>query len=320
MKRFAITLLSCALSIGTLTSVNAAEPKTAESTPKGEIIFLNYTQAELDRNYDQGAWAPNLGQILKRYDARSELARQRLGKPETIAYGDDKVETFDLFRAKTEKAPVHVFIHGGAWRAGKAGSYHFPAEMFLDNGVSYIGLDFGNVQDIGLDDMTAQIRKALAHIHKNADKLGIDPNQIYISGHSSGAHLGGVILTTDWSKLGVPQDIIKGATLISGMYDLKPVRLSARSSYVPFTDDIENTMSAQRHLDQINTPVILAYGGLETDEFKRQTKDFADAMKKANKPVELIFSEFTNHFEIMDDFGNPYGPVSAAALKQIKGK
>ncbi|MGE4126385.1 MAG: alpha/beta hydrolase [Pusillimonas sp.] len=320
MKRFAITLLSCALSVGTLTSVNAAEPKTAELAPKGEIVFLNYTQAELDRNYDQGAWAPNLGQILKRYDARSELTRQRLGKPETFAYGDDKVETFDLFRAKADKAPLHVFIHGGAWRAGKASSYHFPAEMFLDNGVSYIGLDFGNVQDIGLDGMVAQLRKALAYIHKNAEKLGIDPKQIYISGHSSGAHLGGVILTTDWSKLGVPQDIIKGATLISGMYDLKPVRQSARSSYVPFTDDIENTMSTQRHLNQINTPVILAYGGLETDEFKRQTKDFADAMKKANKPVELIFSEFSNHFEIMDDFGNPYGPVSAATLKQIKGK
>ncbi|WJJ94971.1 alpha/beta hydrolase [Neopusillimonas aromaticivorans] len=211
-------------------------------------------------------------------------------------------------------------MHGGAWRAGKASSYHFPAEMFLDNGVSYIGLDFGNVQDIGLDGMVAQLRKALAYIHKNAEKLGIDPKQIYISGHSSGAHLGGVILTTDWSKLGVPQDIIKGATLISGMYDLKPVRQSARSSYVPFTDDIENTMSTQRHLNQINTPIILAYGGLETDEFKRQTKDFADAMKKANKPVELIFSEFSNHFEIMDDFGNPYGPVSAATLKQIKGK
>ena len=320
MKRFAITLLGCALSLGTVTSVTAAEPKAATEAPKGDIVFLNYTQAELDRNYDQGAWAPNLRQILQRYDTRSTQTRERRGNPETIAYGDDKVETFDLFRAKADKAPLHVFIHGGAWRAGKAKSYHYPAEMFLDNGISYAGLDFGNVQDIGLDGMVAQIRKALAYIHKNAGKLGIDPDKIYISGHSSGAHLGGVILTTDWSTLGVPQNIIKGATLISGMYDLKPVRMSARSSYVPFTDDIENTMSTQRHLDRITTPIILAYGGLETDEFKRQTKDFADAMKKANKPVELIFTEFSNHFEIMDDFGNPYGPVSAAALKQIMGK
>lgn len=79
-------------------------------------------------------------------------------------------------------------------------------------------------------------------------------------------------------------------------------------------------MSTQRHLDKIHTPVILAYGSLETDEFKRQTADFAKAMQAAGKPVELIKADLFNHFEIMDDFGNPYGQVSTAAIKQIKGK
>ncbi|QIM47841.1 alpha/beta hydrolase [Pusillimonas sp. DMV24BSW_D] len=315
MKRFAIVCLGAALCFGSAVYADDHGAK-AKADAQGEKVFLNYTQAELDKNYNQGEWAPNIRQILQRYGARSETARERLGNPEKLSYGDSEVETFDLFRAENEKAPLHVFIHGGAWRAGKAAGYHFPAQMFLDNGISYAALDFGYVQDIGLDGMAEQLRNAIAWMYKNADKLGIDKDRIYISGHSSGGHLGGVLLVTDWSKYDVPADVIKGATLISGMYDLKPVRLSARSSYVPFTDELEDAMSTQRHLDKINTPVILAYGGLETDEFKRQTQDFAKAMKEAGKPVELIFAEHYNHFEIMDDFGNPYGLVSAAALTQ----
>lgn len=319
MKRLAIAFLGAALCFGTAAFAdNHGAKEKADS--QGEKVFLNYTQAELDKNYNQGEWAPNLRQLLQRYGARSETARERLGAPEKFSYGDSEVETFDFFRAKGEKTPLHVFIHGGAWRAGKAAGYHFPAQMFLDNGISYAALDFGYVQDIGLDGMAEQLRSAIAWMYKNADKLGIDKDRIYISGHSSGGHLGGVLLITDWSKYGVPDNVIKGATLISGMYDLKPVRLSARSSYVPFTDKLEDAMSTQRHLDKINTPVILAYGGLETDEFKRQTQDFAKAMKEAGKPVELIFAEHYNHFEIMDDFGNPYGLVAAAALKQASGK
>lgn len=310
IKRIAVAALSAAL-----LSVPVA---TMAETPKDAPVFMNYTQAQLDHNYTQGEWAPNIKQILQRYDMRSEVTRQRLGAPEHFAYGDSKVEGLDLFRAKAAKAPLHVFIHGGAWRAGNASSYHFPAEMFVHAGISYAALDFGKVQDIGLDGMTAQLRKAMVWIYKNADKLGIDRDRIYISGHSSGAHLGGVLLTTDWKAQGVPADIIKGATLISGMYDLKPVRLSVRSSYIPFTDAIEDAMSTQRHLEKIHTPVILAHGSLETDEFKRQTDSFAQAMQAAGKPVELIKAKFYNHFEMMDDFGNPYGLVAAAALKQVK--
>jgi len=58
------------------------------------------------------------------------------------------------------------------------------------------------------------------------------------------------------------------------------VRLSARSSYVKFTDDIEHSLSSQRHLDKLNTPVIVAHGTLETPEFQRQSREFAAAWRR----------------------------------------
>ena len=153
-------------------------------------------------------------------------------------------------------------------------------------------------------------------VDPGAGEFGGDARRIFVSGHSSGAHLTGVALVTDWQKeFGLPANVLKGGLLISGMYDLKPVRLSKRSEYVKFTDAIEQALSSQRHVDKLNAPIIVAYGTQETPEFQRQGCEFAAAVKTSGKTVELIVGEGFNHFEIQETFGNPYGIAGRAALK-----
>ena len=101
------------------------------------------------------------------------------------------------------------------------------------------------------------------------------------------------------------------------MYDLKPVRLSKRSKYVKFTDEMEQELSAMRHLDRLHTPLVLSYGTYETPEFQRQSRDFAAAVKAAGKPVELLVGEGYNHFEMLETLANPYGLLGRAVLKQM---
>jgi arylformamidase len=116
----------------------------------------------------------------------------------------------------------------------------------------------------------------------------------------------------------LPADVVKGGVLMSGMYDLKPVRLSKRSEYVKFTDEAEQALSTQHHLDKLNTPIIAAHGTLESPEFQRQTREFTAAVKAAGKPVQLIVAEGYNHFELPETFGSPYGLLGRAALEQMK--
>ena len=144
------------------------------------------------------------------------------------------------------------------------------------------------------------------------------PNALYLSGFSSGGHLGGCVVITEWEKQGLPRDILKGAVLGSGMYDLKPVRMSARSSYVKFTDEMEQALSAMRHLDKVHTPLVLTIGLLETPEFQRQSRDFAAALTKAGKPVKLIAAKGHNHFEMGESLSNPYGIMGRAAMEMMK--
>jgi arylformamidase len=115
----------------------------------------------------------------------------------------------------------------------------------------------------------------------------------------------------------LPANAIKGGLVISGMYDLKAVRLSKRSKYVNFTDEIEEALSSQRHLDKLSAPIVVAYGSQETPEFQRQSREFAAAVKAMGKPVELIVGEGFNHFEMQETIGNPYGIGGRAALKMM---
>jgi len=287
---------------------------------KSAKVWLDYDQETLDKVYNQSNYAPNIKTVISRYGSNSELTRTRLGKPKRLSYGDADIEAFDLYAADQHNAPIHIFLHGGAWRAGDANGYGFLAEPFVANGAHFLIPDFTNVleHDGNLMPMTEQILRSIAWAYQNAESFGGDKNRIYISGHSSGGHLAGVAVTTDWeNEFNLPPDIIKGAVLISGMFDLKPVRLSSRSNYVAFTDEIEQRLSPQRHLDKLNTPVVLVYGDLETPEFIRQTKDFAAAAEKAGKPVQLIEGPGYNHFEIAETMANPYGIAGLPALAQM---
>jgi arylformamidase len=284
---------------------------------KGPPAYLDYDQAALDAAYDQAAYAPNREQLIKRRIRDSELTRLRIGEPERVAYGPADIERLDIYRAGRAAAPVFVFIHGGAWRSGRSKDFAAPAEMFLAAGAHYVVPDFAWVQDVGgsLMVLADQVRRAIAWVYDNAARFRIDPTQLYISGQSSGGHLAAVALTTDWPRdFGLPMDIIKGGMCISGMYDLTPVRLSARNAYVAFDDATVAALSPIRHLDRLHAPLVVAYGTCETPEFQRQNREFAAAVKAAENPVQLLVGENYNHFELPETLCNPYGLLGRAAL------
>ena len=197
------------LGVATAVLVSAGSALTQQPAPaqpgsrvKGPRVWLDMDQAELDAAYDQSVYAPNLQQIVKRYATNSEGVRTRLGAPQRYAYGATAIEGLDIYMTKHPNAPINIFIHGGAWRVEVAKNSAFPAELFVHAGAHYVVPDFAWVQDVGgsLTPMAEQVRRAVAWVHRNAKSFGGDSNRIYVSGHSSGGHLAGVILTTSLSE------------------------------------------------------------------------------------------------------------------------
>lgn len=302
-------------------SVLAVESEHTAAAKKGPLVWLDLDQAELDAAYDQSKYAPNQALVQARRLVLSQRARAALGEPLRFAYGSSGIEALDVYRTKQANAPISVFIHGGAWRNGRAADFAYLAEIFVHAGAHSVILDFTNIDAVqgNLMIMARQVRSAVAWVYKNAARFGGDPNRLYVCGHSSGGHLASTVVSADWKKdFGLPGDILKGALLCSGMYDLKPVRLSARSNYVRFTDETEQELSALRHLDRIACPLLVAHGTCETPEFQRQARDFAAALAAAGKQHELLVGEAYNHFEMLETLANPYGLLGRAVLAQMR--
>lgn len=317
----AATFVVAAGDMVTARQVQNHMPPGLAPKPKGPLVFLDYDQEELDAAYDQGPWAPNQAELTKRNMQKSEAAIARLGSPRRLAYGATEIERLDLYTTKRPGAPINLFIHGGAWQGGNASYQAYQSEMFVDAGAHFIALDFNNVLETNGNLMTLadQVRRAVAWVYRNAASFGGDPNELYVSGHSSGAHLAAVVLTTDWRRdFGLPVDTVKGGLCASGMYDLYPVSLSARNRYVNFTTELIDALSPQRHLDALTAPVIVSHGTLETPEFRRQNREFAAAVKAAGKTVEFIVLNGYNHFEAQESLGNPYGLLGREVLRQMK--
>jgi len=314
-----------------------AQNRTTPTPPhKGEgktgpLVWRDMDQRALDRAYDQAVYAPNRDQVLGRIAAASERARKVLGAPQRMAYGPSEHERLDIYPAAAASsiaasggaegggAPVNVFVHGGAWRGSSAAECAFTAEALVGAGAHAVIIDFIATGDTAgdLTPIHRQVSRALAWVWRNAASFGGDAERLFVSAHSSGAHLAACALTTGWREEGLPSGFCKGALLIGGMYDLAPVRRSSRSTYVAFTDAVEQSLSPIRHIDGLATRLILAHGIAESPEFERQTRDFLAAVTGAGKPADLLVGEGYNHFDLFETLANPYGLLGRARLRQM---
>jgi arylformamidase len=281
-------------------------------------VFLDYTQDELDRAYDQRAWAPNAAEVIQRFATASAEVRTRVSRQADLRYGPTADETLDVFPAAAGNAPMLVFVHGGAWRGGHKDDYSFPAETLVGAGACYVALNFANIPAARLPEMAAQVRRAIAWVHANARTFGGDPERLYLSGHSSGAHLAAVALTTDWTALGRPGSVVRAALCVGGMYDLRAPLLSARSAYVQVSREEEDQLSPRRHVDRIRCPVVVAHGERESPEFKRQAAEFSAALAATGPGSELIVGPGLNHFEMLETLRRPDGLLARVALRQMR--
>jgi arylformamidase len=296
---------------------NAAFGSALKSTEAAKV-WRDLDQAALDAAYARPYGAPNFEQVIKRMALSSALMRERIGEPQEFSYGASKNEKLFYYPAKIANAPLHIHVHGGGWQQRKVESILFPAEAFINAGIGFAIYDFTSVDESNgeLAPMLTQVSGGLAWLARNARELGGDPDRLYVSGFSSGAHLAAMAMIADWSGCGFANNPYRGAFLASGIYDLRPLRLAAPFSYLGITQEIEERLSPHHHAYQQNIPLVLACGTCEPPEFNRQTRDFAAALRTAGKSVQCIVAEGYNHFEVMEMFGNPYSPLGRALIAQ----
>jgi arylformamidase len=284
------------------------------------LVFREFDQAALDRQYNNQANVDDPRRYLDWYAPASEAARARVAHLADVAYGHLPEQKLDIFmppgHSRSDRRPVVAFLHGGAWRAlGLKGS-SFPAATFTERGALYVAIGFALMPAAGsLDEMVWQCRTALAWLATEIAGHGGDPERIYLIGHSSGGHLAGMVVSTDWARhFSIIKPVVRAAVLVSGLYDLEPVRLSYRNEMLKLDRAAEIRNSPCRNLPKRGPPLLVVHGEHETAEFRRQAQDYAALWKRRHGNCESIELAGLNHYETIESLTDPASTLSQRTL------
>jgi arylformamidase len=287
-----------------------------DAGPEG--VFRGYSQAELDAQYNAAGTVPSVDPYFADYLAGSAKLRDELEHERDVAYGPHERERVDFFPAQRPDAPLFVFIHGGYWRRMDSSYFSFVAGPVVRAGGAVAVLTYPLAPADSLDTIVASVERAFAFIAANATtRLNASPHGIVVGGHSAGGQLSGMLASMDWPARGVDASIA-GVFGISGLYDLEPVRRSNVNDWLKLDEAAAARHSPSRHVPPLRTALVAAVGADETDEFRRQNRDFAALWQSAGYPARVIELPGHNHFSIVRELGNPSARLTGELLDALR--
>ena len=235
---------------------------------------MNYSRlsdAEINRQFMPRLAVPDHEAWLADHAEVSETARRTLPCHLDFAYGDTALQRLDIFPAARGPAPVLVYFHGGYWRALDKSTYSFLALSLAPAGIATVLVNYDLCPAVTLDDIVGQAIASLAWVHRNGAAYGCDPQRLYVSGNSAGAHLAAMALAQEWSARGLPADLVKGACCITDIYDLAPVLRIDANAEIRLEPEMVARNSPLSLPLPAKPPVIVAVGGDETPLWIKQS-------------------------------------------------
>jgi len=213
-----------------------------------------------------------------------------------ISYGQSQGERIDVFPAVESNSPIFVFIHGGYFRALDKRQYSFIAKPFVRRGCTVVSVNYDLAPKVRVKEIVDQNIKAFLWIYQNISRWNGNPQNIVLCGHSVGAFLAAKILEYEWDQQ--IRHGISGVVLLSGLYDLTTMRQSYLNKSLRLSEeDVEVLSPMFGHVE--NFPhALIAVGENETDEFIRQSKDYAKKVEAANLSYEFMLLKNKNHYTV----------------------
>jgi arylformamidase len=212
-----------------------------------------------------------------------------------------------------------VFIHGGYWQGSDKSQFSYLAQGFIPAGITFAAVNYSLAPEVGMDEIVHQGRKALTWVWQHAEEFGYNSDRIFVSGHSAGGHLASLLASTDWPNFdsGLPPDLIKGICAISGIYDLEPIRRCYLNAVLEMDEETSKRNSPINHLPELEIPMILSVGGLETEAFQRQSEEYAARLQSKRFPLEVVAMPGFHHYSVVDELANPASPLNQAVISLI---
>lgn len=269
-------------------------------------LYRGMDRATLDAAYNNRAAVPTFPATSAERAAISNEVRARRRLHADLRYGAGARERLDFFPADQPDAPVFVFIHGGYWQASDKESHSFLAEGPLARGFAVALIEYTRAPEATMDQIVAEIDRAMGWLHAHVAELGGDPQRLFVSGHSAGGHLTAMMLG---------RHPIAGALPISGLFDLEPIGLCYLNDLLRMDAAMAARNSPQLHLPTQCPPIVVTVGAAELPELYRQSEEYAAALDAMDAPVQWLPLEGHEHFSILSEIERPDGLLCEALVR-----
>jgi len=283
------------------------------------VLYRDFeTQEELDEQYKVADTVDDFEIYKQFYIETSRDVREELDSYLDVSFGPSLAEHVDIFPADEPDAPVLVFIHGGYWHSLTSKDFSFVARGPVSAGITTVVLNYELAPKVTIDEIVRQSRAAVVWIDDNISNYGGDRSQIYVAGHSAGGHLTGMLLATDWEDdYGRSPGIVKGATAISGLFDLEPFPYTWLQPKLQLTWGQVRRNSPLRHIPDSAPPLIITYGEQEPSEMQRQSDAFLKQWRDAGHEGKHVVQSGDDHFSAIDGFLDTNSPLLSSIFEQI---
>ncbi|KAL2089842.1 hypothetical protein ACEWY4_014530 [Coilia grayii] len=235
--------------------------------------------------------------------AGTEKARSICQTLLDVPYGQGEDEKLDVYmpHISSPKCPLLIYIHGGYWQFLSKEESGFMAVSLVPKGIAVVAVDYSIAPKGNMDLMVSQVQESVVSIIQQYSHI----SGLYLCGHSAGAHLVAMILSADWSKYSVTPEI-KGAFLVSGIYDIVPIVSTSVNEPLKMTKEVALRNSPIHLVQQLKgsagTDVVIAVAEHDSPEFRRQSKDYFKVLESMGVRVTFENVPNTDHFDIMEKF------------------
>jgi acetyl esterase/lipase len=240
-----------------------------------------------------------------------KAAKPGVAGPQESAVGGGDLEAGDVV-----PPPLVMFVHGGSWTGGHKDSYKWMGRMLADNGFACAVINTQLFPFAKPDVMVKDCGQAFGFLHKNANKYGFDGNQLFVMGHSSGAHLS-CWLALDDAQLkaaGVPKKALRGSVLLSGVYDIRS-RHFALDAVFGADSEFRKRATPLLHADKTDAPVFLAWAQKDLPGLALCARMLRDRLLEAGVPVAAHQYPDCNHADYIYALTKHEDPVMKDVLQ-----
>ncbi|KYC45753.1 MAG: acetyl esterase [Candidatus Methanofastidiosum methylothiophilum] len=243
---------------------------------------------------------------------------------------DPKLNSLDIYTKKSkELKPIMIYVHSGAWRLGDKNNVGYKPIIFTNNDFVFISINYRLSPNVKFPAHAQDVAKAIEWTYLNAHRYGGDKNEIYLMGHSAGAHLVSLV-ATDGRYLesnGLNLNVIKGVISLDAVYDLnllyKTYNVVPDSYILTFGKNPEflkfSSPITYVTKNKYIPPMLIVYsgGGIvgSLREGDIQSENFVNELRDANVYSELLPALDKSHMDINIDFGNENDYVTRKAFE-----